>query len=392
MLVQLIRFFRGYVDFTANGKFPERFLNITSRYGINLWNAKPSKHSINASMYISDYRKIRLAAKKSGVKTRINSKHGLPFFINKYKPRIGIPIGAAAGVILIIVLSNFIWSVSITGAQTVSETKIKQVLSENGVKTGGYKNNLDVQKIERDTMLEIDEIGWMSVNITGNIASIEIKEKAQKPKIDLSTTPCNIKAKCDGVITDIKSKKGNVQVKKGSGVAKGDLLVSGIIETKMNTLQYVRANAEVFADVVYKKESSIKSEYEYTFLGGEKTYRNRAFLLWLEFPCSISFSSYENSVFSESSQNVICNDTVLPLGIKTSTQSDLISVEKKLTKSEAEKIFMNDLLLYEAFEKPKSKVVSRKVTVNKTGDEYRCETDYIFNENIAYSEEFSVTD
>lgn len=392
MLVQLIRFFRGYVDFTANGKFPERFLNITSRYGINLWNAKPSKHSINASMYISDYRKIRLAAKKSGVKTRINSKHGLPFFINKYKPRIGIPIGAAAGVILIIVLSNFIWSVSITGAQTVSETKIKQVLSENGVKTGGYKNNLDVQKIERDTMLEIDEIGWMSVNITGNIASIEIKEKAQKPKIDSSTTPCNIKAKCDGVITDIKSKKGNVQVKKGSGVAKGDLLVSGIIETKMNTLQYVRANAEVFADVVYKKESSIKSEYEYTFLGGEKTYRNRAFLLWLEFPCSISFSSYENSVFSESSQNVICNDTVLPLGIKTSTQSDLISIEKKLTKSEAEKIFMNDLLLYEAFEKPKSKVVSRKVTVNKTGDEYRCETDYIFNENIAYSEEFSVTD
>lgn len=392
MLVQLIRFFRGYVDFTANGKFPERFLNITSRYGINLWNAKPSKHSINASMYISNYRKIRLAAKKSGVKTRISSKHGLPFFINKYKPRIGIPIGAAAGVILIILLSNFIWSVSITGAQTVSETKIKQVLSENGVKTGGYKNNLDVQKIERDTMLEIEEIGWMSVNITGNIASIEIKEKAQKPKIDSSTTPCNIKAKCDGVITDIKSKKGNVQVKKGSGVAKGDLLVSGIIETKMNTLQYVRANAEVFADVVYKKESSIKSEYEYTFLGGEKTYRNRAFLLWLEFPCSISFSSYENSVFSESSQNVICNDTVLPLGIKTSTQSDLISIEKKLTKSEAEKIFMNDLLLYEAFEKPKSKVVSRKVTVNKTGDEYRCETDYIFNENIAYSEEFSVTD
>ena len=392
MLVQLIRFFRGYVDFTANGKFPERFLNITSRYGINLWNAKPSKHSINASMYISNYRKIRLAAKKSGVKTRISSKHGLPFFINKYKPRIGIPIGAAAGVILIILLSNFIWSVSITGAQTVSETKIKQVLSENGVKTGGYKNNLDVQKIERDTMLEIEEIGWMSVNITGNIASIEIKEKAQKPKIDSSTTPCNIKAKCDGVITDIKSKKGNVQVKKGSGVAKGDLLVSGIIETKMNTLQYVRANAEVFADVVYKKESSIKSEYEYTFLGGEKTYRNRAFLLWLEFPCSISFSSYENSVFSESSQNVICNDTVLPRGIKTSTQSDLISIEKKLTKSEAEKIFMNDLLLYEAFEKPKSKVVSRQVTVNKTGDEYRCETDYIFNENIAYSEEFSVTD
>ena len=106
----------------------------------------------------------------------------------------------------------------------------------------------------------------------------------------------------------------------------------------------------------------------------------------------MSFSSYEKSVFSETSQNVICNDTVLPLGIKTSTQSDLISVEKTLTKSDAEKIFMNDLLLYEAFERPKSKVVSRKININKADDEYRCETDYIFNENIAYSEEFSVTD
>ena len=106
----------------------------------------------------------------------------------------------------------------------------------------------------------------------------------------------------------------------------------------------------------------------------------------------MSFSSYEKSVFSETSQNVICNDTVLPLGIKTSTQSDLISVEKTLTKSDAEKIFMNDLLLYEVFERPKSEVVGRKVNINKTGDEYHCETDYIFNENIAYSEEFSVTD
>lgn len=392
MLVQFIRFFRGYVDFTASGKFPERFLNITSRYGINLWNAKPSKKSINASMYISDYRKIRLAAKKSGVKTKISSKHGLPFVVNKYKSRIGIPIGTVAGIILIAVLSNFIWSVSITGAQTVSETKIKQVLSKNGVETGCYKNNLDVQKIERDTMLEIDEIGWMSVNITGSIASIEIKEKAKKPKIDSNTTPCNVKAKCDGVITNIKAKKGEVQVKKGSGVAKGDLLVSGIIETKMNTLQYVRANAEMLADVIYKKESSIKSDYEYTFPNGEKTYRDRAFLMWFEFPCSMSFSSYENSVYSENSQNVICNDVVLPIGIKTKMQLNLKSVEKKLTKTDAEKIFMNDLLLFETFEKPKSKVVSRKVNVSKTGDEYCCKTDYVFNENIAYSEEFSVTD
>ena len=44
MMVGVIRFFRGYVDFSAEGKFPERFLNITSRNGVSLWNAQPVKN------------------------------------------------------------------------------------------------------------------------------------------------------------------------------------------------------------------------------------------------------------------------------------------------------------------------------------------------------------
>lgn len=392
MLVGLIRFFRGYVDFTAKGKFPERFLNITARYGINLWNAQPSENGIEASMYISDYRKIRLAAKKSKVKTKITSKHGFPFFVCKYKPRVGIPIGAAAGVILVIVLSNFIWSVSVKGAENVSQSRILQVLYDNGVKIGGYKNSLDVQKIERNTMLKISEIGWMSVNLTGNIASVEIKEKAQKPDIKSETTPCNIKAGCDGVITKINAKKGYVQVPVGSGVAKGDLLVSGITETKMNTIQYVHAEAEVFANVISNKELSIGKEYDYSFINEEKTVRNRAFLLWVEFPCSLSFSSYENSAYTQQSQNVVCNNTVLPLGLKTETQRNIVSVKALPDRKSAEKSFLNALLLYESFEKSDSRVLERKMTVSEKEEEFFCKTEYLFNENIAQSAEFGVTD
>ena len=367
-------------------------MNITARYGISIWNAQPSKNGLEASMYISDYRKIRLAARKSGVVTKISSKHGLPFFAFKYKSRIGIPIGAALGAVLMLVLSNFIWSVSITGAETVSETRLSRVLAQKGVETGGWKNGLDVQKIERDTMLEIGEIGWMSVNLTGCIASVEIKEKAEKPKFDTATEPCNIKARCDGVITKINAKKGFVKVPSGSGVSKGDLLVAGITETKMNTIQYVRAEAEVFADVAYKKELSLSGEYDYSSISNEKTDRNRAFLLWLEFPCNLRFSSCGESVFSKSSQSVVCNSVVLPLGIRTETQHSLESVKAKPSKETAEKIFNNDLLLYEVFEKPDSRIVEKSVTVSKSKAGFSCKAEYVFNENIAESAEFSVTD
>ena len=43
MLLKIIRFLRGSVDFTASGKFPERFMNITAKNGVNLWNPVTEK-------------------------------------------------------------------------------------------------------------------------------------------------------------------------------------------------------------------------------------------------------------------------------------------------------------------------------------------------------------
>ena len=392
MLLKLLRFLRGYVDFTAKGKFPERFLNITARYGINLWNSLPSADGIKASMSVSDYRKIRLIARKSKVKTKITAKHGLPFITEKYKNRIGIPIGGVVGIILLIVLSNFIWGVSITGAVNVSETHILSLLSEKGIKTGGYKNNIDVQKIEREMKLEVEEIGWMSINITGNVVSVEIMEKAQKPTLNENPTPCNIKAKCDGVITKISARKGTTEVLKGSGVVKGDLLVSGITQTKMNTVQYVRAEAKVFADVISEKELKLPLKYKYSNLSGESTNRKRAFFLWCELPYSISFNSYDNSVFARQSENYTLNNVILPFGVKTETTYEMTETEKNIDEKTAHKIFENSILLYEIFEKPDSTVKSRKYDIKKTKDNYFCNIDYTFNENIAESVEFSVTE
>lgn len=392
MLVKIIRFFRGYVDFKASGKFPERFLNITSRYGINLWNAQPTQDGLTASMYISDYRRIRLVSKKSKVRTCITVKHGLPFILAKYKPRIGIPIGTVLGIILLLVLSNFVWSVSITGTENISNTRLYEALGKNGVKTGAYKNSLDVPSIERDTMLEISEIGWMSVNITGNVVSVEIKEKVEKPDINTETAPCNIKAKCDGVITKINAKNGIAQVLKGSGVAKGDLLVSGITQTKMNTIKYVHASADVYADVISDKELSIPTHYDYYCPSENFIDRKRIFFLWCEMPCSLSFSSYDDCIYSQKTQSLFCNNAVLPIGTKTETATELVKSNVKLDNKTAEKIFQNSLLLYELFEKSDSRVVSREITLKNSNDSYTCEADYVFNENIAESVDFSVTE
>lgn len=392
MLVRLIRFFKGWIEFSASGKFPERLLNICSRCGIILWNPRPENGGLSASCSLSDYRKLRIVARKARIKAKIVKRHGFPFLTARYKSRIGLAVGAAVGIVLLLVLSNFIWSVSITGTQSVSDTRLLKALAENGVEVGAYKNNLDVKRIKRDILLEIDEIGWLSVNITGSSVSVEVREKVQKPEINKIETPCNIKARCDGVITEINAKSGETLVQKGSGVASGDLLVSGALISKLETVRYVHADAEVFADVISHKELYLPTQYEYYSLTENKADRSRVEFLWLELPYSFSFSSYDNSAYSQSSRNVCVNGVFLPIQLKTETAYELVKSNVELDQALAQKIFDNRILLYEVFEKGDSRTISRNVQLKSNENSYCCKVDYVFNENIAQTVEFSVTE
>lgn len=392
MLVNLVRFFKGNVDFTAHGRFPERFLNITAARGILLWNAHPIEGGLSGTMSISDYRKIRPIARRAKVQTKIQKKHGLPFIIHKYKGRPGIFVGAVLGVIMLIIISQFVWSFKIVGAEGISEQKITEALAERGVKVGAYKGGFDVEEVERSVLLELDELTWMSINLLGCNASVEVREKYKKPEISIDPPPCNIKAARDGVVTKVNSRNGETLVKVGSGVAKGDLLVSGMNISKLDTVHYVRADADVFADVISQRELKALKRFGYYSLSENKIDRKRLSVLSAELPFSLSFGSFENTAYSKYDERLVINDTMLPFGFSTERASELIYHDVAIDSKTAEKIFRNSELLYEVFERPDSKVLSRSLTVTENKECFTCEIDAVFNENIAEAVEFSVTD
>lgn len=392
MLLKIIRFLRGSVDFTASGKFPERFMNITAKNGVNLWNPIPKKNAISASMYLSDYKKIRILARKSRVKTRITAKHGLPFIINRYKKRTGLFAGAVCGIILCIFLSNFIWSVKISGTEEISNTYLESLLEDNGISVGMWKNNSDVDQIERNIQLKCDDIRWMSINITGSLVTVEVKETYKKPKLDTSKNPCNVKAVKDGVITRIQAYNGKPVVTKGSGVVNGQVLVSGLDETKQGDMRYLRANAKVFADITEQRTLSIPKKISYSTATDNYVDRKNLKFLWIDFPCNLAFESYENSVSTVHGENLFINDVVLPVGFKIQTDRELVTEDYTISKSSAQEIVKTDCILYEIFAKSESTVVSRNISVKENKSGYNFTADYIFNENIACQVDFDVTE
>lgn len=392
MLLEIIRFFRGNVDFTASGKFPERFINITAKNGVNIWNPIPAKNAISASMYLSDYKKIRTLAKKSRVKTKITAKHGMPFIVNRYKARIGLFAGAVFGIILCIFLSNFIWSVKISGTEEISNTYLESLLSDNGISVGVWKNNLDVDQIERNIQRKCGDVRWMSINITGSLVTVEVKETYKKPKLDTSKNPCNVKAVKDGVITRIQAYNGKPVVTKGSGVVNGQVLVSGLDETKQGDMRYLRANAKVFADITEQRTLSIPKKITYSTATDNYVDRKNLKFLWIDFPCNLAFESYENSVSTVHGENLFINDVVLPVGFKIQTDRELVTEDYTISKSSAQEIVKTDCILYEIFAKSESTVVSRNISVKENKSGYNFTADCIFNENIACQVDFDVTE
>lgn len=392
MLLKVIRWSKGYVDFSASGKFPERFINLTTRNGINVWNLKPTEKGLTATMQVYDYKNIRSIAYKSKLKMRVTGRHGLPFYAQRYRQRVGLLIGAIFGIVLIAVLSKFIWYIDAPPTKSLSTSQILSALEEDNVKVGSYINSIDTENTERRLILKNEQIGWISLNITGSTMSVNIEEKAPKPDTPDFKTPCNIKANNDGVITSIKTSRGETKVMKGSGVVKGDLLVSGIVETKQETIEYVHASAEIMADVIYKKEYTLPRSYEYYSITDNRTDRYICNFMNFKFPCSLSFLSYDDSVSVYSCEKPNFNNTDIPVEIITQSEVEVNKTNAELNKSTLDKKLLTQSILYEVFEKPESRIVSRKINTKMNGNDYIAEVSYIFNENIAQTFEFSVTD
>ncbi|MGN1126390.1 MAG: sporulation protein YqfD, partial [Ruminococcus sp.] len=149
MIVKIIRFLRGYVSVLASGKFTERLINILNKNGFLYWDILPSDGGLTLCMPAKEYKRLRSYLADTRIRTKVQKRYGLPFFIRRYKGRVGLLIGAVIFVVLLSVFSRFIWTVNVIGNKEIPSTKILSVLKENGVYSGAYTNGIDVKATGR---------------------------------------------------------------------------------------------------------------------------------------------------------------------------------------------------------------------------------------------------
>lgn len=337
---------KGYVVVCAEGYFTERFLNVCMRRGIFLWNVRRAGDTrIFACMGIQDFKNIRPIAAKTRTKVKIVKRCGMPFFVHRYRHRKTAVIGIALFFAVLWYFSGHVIGIDITGNERISTEAVINELKGFGVYHGANINKLDNKLIQNQMMTKMEDIAWIGVNIKGSRVYIEIKERLDTHINLEKDIPCNIVAAKDGIVRTLEVKAGQSMIKSGQMVEKGDLLVSGAVDSNREGVRYIHSFGEIYADTIYKREEEYPLEYTKKIYTGAEKKRYSVKILGKEiklvFNQDVPFEFYDSS--TEDKEYRLPIDFIPALYLITDKYSEYIPEKCSRTEGETVEIAKKEL-------------------------------------------------
>lgn len=358
--LNLTRWLIGYVRFGVHGGSPERFYTACARNGIYLWDIRAGRN-MGACVAARKYRALRPLARRAGCRLKIREKHGLPFLLYKTRGHMGLWAGAAAFLIIALILSLRVWCVEITGDSPYPAAQLEKALAAEGLSPGTWRSSIDPRALAQKIMLKFPEIRWMSINLQGCRAEVVVQKKVQKPKIADLESICNIKASETGQIISMKVYAGNPLVKKGDAVVKDQLLVDSVVVDQTGGSTLTHASAEIIAETKHSFTVRVQQKQKKTVLTGNKVYRRNLDIFNARFPLTFQRKPGPGWSVSRSQSRISMFGVLLPLGIYEEEWSETRVVETMLTKDETRALAKAEVERKTKEILPSGKVISSKI-------------------------------
>ena len=376
----LKRYLKGDCSITVKGGFPDLFLRICAEEKAALRNVFVQGGRVTVQVNRRYREAVSRAARRSGMEIENETLFGLYYTFERYRTRVGIPVGLVLAVLILKLLSSMLWSVEVQGLSTVNEEDFMRFLTEENVKKGTYLMRLDCNEIEEKIERYNASVLRATVNLVGCRMYIEVHERELPPEIDDTDRYCNVIAAKGGEVIKADILAGAGSVKPGDLLNKGDLIAAGVIELKNGSVRYLEAKANVIA----------KTENEYSAsvirtLSVRKTekIRDRFSLYFFGFvfpPCE---PEHANIIWLST------RDTVFPAGIVRQRVTKLTKPYTVLTQEQCRLLAM-DRVAVAAANGLGGKTV-RSCTVSFHNENmFRIAARFICEENIARQQYFEV--
>ncbi|MBP3486608.1 MAG: sporulation protein YqfD, partial [Oscillospiraceae bacterium] len=180
----LVNRLRGQVRIRAECAFPERVLNMCSARNLAFWDLEwESYTAFTCRVSRQDYRVLRQAAEKLDCTLTVVGREGAPFFLLRVRRRQALLLGLVGCGLALFLGSFFIWDFEIEGNKTVTDEQILRSLERHGVGIGSFGLSLDSEGLRNQVLLDIPELCWLAVNVSGCRAYVQVRERVPVPEM-----------------------------------------------------------------------------------------------------------------------------------------------------------------------------------------------------------------
>ncbi len=276
----IISFLFGMAMIRIKGLMTESFLNSCSSAGIELASVRRIDHfTIELKIPFSDIKEAKKIAMSCFCDFEsVKSGREWLYAIRRKV----IPIIIIFLLIAVVFWSKFyVWEIELKGNENVSDGEILSVLAQCGVENGAFWPAFSADNIRSEVLYSIPELSWITVNMHGSLAEVIVVERKRPPEMAYKNECSSIVADKDGFIVEVNAFEGKSLVKSGDAVKKGEVLISGIVESSyapprfLNSLGTVKAETNnafiaVRASTIQKKSATGKIRAKYALIIGNK--------------------------------------------------------------------------------------------------------------------------
>ncbi len=343
------------------------------------------------SCSLSTAGKIREACAERGIAVVVEKAVGLPDLFWRYRHRAGIFVGILLFGAIVFFSGRVIWDIRVEGNRELSDMEVLEELREQGLEIGVCKKGLNIGALENRVLIDSDTISWISVNVIGTVANVEIRERQPLPE-ETEYTAANLVASREGTIEWFEDVRGNIVTKIGEPVSRGELLVSGIYGDEQSSMRYTAARGKVFARTTH--DFSV----EIPLTSPQKRYTGK-----VKVEKYLIFFKKEVKFFANTGNSPSCCDTIdtveyakgfrgydLPVGIRTVRYLEYTEVNETQSAEAATERALYELRCQIAGEIPDAELLRKNISRELTDSAYRlhCRVECI--ENIAEIKEIKV--
>ncbi len=241
----------GTARYTVTGADPEGCLNRLNREGISLWDIEQTE-PLALSFTATAGSELRILALCEGAYCQgvCTNKKGLRQDLLRVLHRPVLLLSVVAALILSFLLEGLIWKIHIDVEDPDIALEISHLLCDLGIDIWTKTEDVDPQDLRYKLLNTIPELSWVAVNPKGGKLTVLalLKEGSAESH---NSSPGNLVACRDGVITESVVLEGMNLVKSGQSVQAGQILVSGVEDYGLY-LKAVRASGEIYGQTWYQ--------------------------------------------------------------------------------------------------------------------------------------------